>query len=321
MVRIDLIKLTDDIASCSYFPENNQEWGDGIVTINRKTGEITIEKKDDCIDAIAQQTLNGKVSFIYLDAYYGTYNKNAQFFSLWFGGGPELLLDVVLEDFKFYDANKNNLAVQSNKGGCKITHHGELEDYAGCESMYYCEEGDSLYALYKDKTLKFTENGETKEGTYKVQEGTLTTTIGGEEKQFEFMHQFFKDENGQEWQRLHSYKVTFETNGGTEVEGQVLNAENGYKVMRPNDPMMDGNTFKGWYTSEDEEFNFDQFMMESVTLYAKWADTKYASTLAGINIVPYVSVGVAVLIILTAVICGIVIIARKDKKNAGNKKE
>lgn len=45
MVRIDLIKLTDDIASCSYFPENNQEWGDGIVTINRKTGEITIEKK------------------------------------------------------------------------------------------------------------------------------------------------------------------------------------------------------------------------------------------------------------------------------------
>ena len=47
MVRIDLIKLTDDIASCSYFPENNQEWGDGIVTINRKTGEITIEKKDD----------------------------------------------------------------------------------------------------------------------------------------------------------------------------------------------------------------------------------------------------------------------------------
>ena len=32
MVRIDLIKLTDDIASCSYFPENNQEWGDGIVT-------------------------------------------------------------------------------------------------------------------------------------------------------------------------------------------------------------------------------------------------------------------------------------------------
>ena len=48
MVRIDLIKLTDDIASCSYFPENNQEWGDGIVTINRKTGEITIEKKDDC---------------------------------------------------------------------------------------------------------------------------------------------------------------------------------------------------------------------------------------------------------------------------------
>ena len=48
MVRIDLIKLTDDIASCSYFPENNQEWGDGIVTINRKTGEITIGKKDDC---------------------------------------------------------------------------------------------------------------------------------------------------------------------------------------------------------------------------------------------------------------------------------
>ena len=36
MVRIDLIKLTDDIASCSYFPENNQEWGDGIVTINKK---------------------------------------------------------------------------------------------------------------------------------------------------------------------------------------------------------------------------------------------------------------------------------------------
>jgi hypothetical protein len=79
-----------------------------------------------------------------LDTTYGTYDKELKYFSIWFGGSKEMLVNAVLEDFKCYDSNKNNLGIQSNKKEVTITHYGELEDYAGCEAMYYAKEDNSL---------------------------------------------------------------------------------------------------------------------------------------------------------------------------------
>ncbi len=77
-----------------------------------------------------------------------------------------------------------------------------------------------------------------------------------------------------------SYTVTFNSNGGTDVESQTV--ESGKKAERPSDPAKKATvaeiyTFDGWYTSTDEgltlsetPFDFDTAVTDNITLYAKW---------------------------------------------------
>jgi uncharacterized repeat protein (TIGR02543 family) len=280
---------------------------------------LIFEKKGDYFDAIVQRTIGGKTTFVGLDTTYGTYDKEAGYFSLWFGGSKELLVNAVLEDFKCYDSNKNNLGIQCNKGGVTITHYGELEDYAGCEAMYYAKEDDSFYALYEDQSLKYTANGSTEKGNYKVRENVLTTNVNGTDNVYDYKYLFFTDEGGKEYQRLQSYKVSFDTKGGSPIETQILNADNGYQVMRPSEPTMKNNTFEGWYTSSGEEFNFDKIVTESVVVYAKWAESDYVEVTADIDYMPYIYLGASVLILALAV--GACIFMTRRRKTYGTKGE
>ena len=65
-------------------------------------------------------------------------------------------------------------------------------------------------------------------------------------------------------------EVTFETNGGSEVESVFV--EKGGTIEMPAAPTKDGYTFGGWYTDEalTEEFDFTSVINENLTLYAKW---------------------------------------------------
>ena len=72
--------------------------------------------------------------------------------------------------------------------------------------------------------------------------------------------------------------VTFDTDGGDEVEEQVI--ELGNKATEPTDPTKYGYRFLGWYTSTayDTEFDFDSAINEDVTVYAKWEEIIYEFT-------------------------------------------
>lgn len=65
------------------------------------------------------------------------------------------------------------------------------------------------------------------------------------------------------------YTVTFNSNGGSDVPGQIrANAA----ATKPADPTRSGYVFAGWYTDEacTAAYDFTQPVTDSVTLYAKW---------------------------------------------------
>lgn len=284
---------------------------------------IRFEKLEDEYDVAIQYTLNGKRSLVSFASIYGLYDKESAFFSLWSGDGVQFPVNIELVDFKCYDSNKNNLGVQCNdvnKYKCEIIHHGELEDYAGCEAVYYCDEDESLYALYEDKSLKFTLNDETKNGDYRIESEVMTTNIEATKKDYNYMYYYFKDENEQTYRRLQTYKVTFETGTGTSVDEQVLDAENGYKALRPTDPKLEGNTFEGWYTAEGEQYDFENIVSESITLYAKWSDTEYMSSGKLVdNVSTVLLIGCSTLFLIAAVAVGVVQVTGKGKHDDRDK--
>lgn len=65
------------------------------------------------------------------------------------------------------------------------------------------------------------------------------------------------------------YTVTFNSNGGSDVPGQIrANAA----ATKPADPTRSGYVFAGWYTDEacTAAYDFTKPVTDSVTLYAKW---------------------------------------------------
>ncbi len=77
-----------------------------------------------------------------------------------------------------------------------------------------------------------------------------------------------------------SYKVTFDSQGGTAVSSQ--NVKKGQKATEPTDPTREGYTFEGWY-KEASCLNLWDFSSDTVTsdttLYAKWIANTYYVTL------------------------------------------
>ncbi len=70
------------------------------------------------------------------------------------------------------------------------------------------------------------------------------------------------------------FRVTFDSNGGTEVNNQLVEA-NG-KANRPTSPTKDGYIFTGWYKEPELENAFDFVntpISSDITLYAKWTDS------------------------------------------------
>lgn len=66
------------------------------------------------------------------------------------------------------------------------------------------------------------------------------------------------------------YTISFNTNGGSNVESQKLQA--GQRLAKPDDPTRDGYSFDGWYTDKElrTAYDFDGSVTKSFTLYAKW---------------------------------------------------
>ena len=75
------------------------------------------------------------------------------------------------------------------------------------------------------------------------------------------------------------YTITFNSNDGSSVESQNVNA--GEKLTEPTPaPTKEGFTFDGWYEDStfSKKFDFNTPITDSMTLYAKWIENKYTLT-------------------------------------------
>lgn len=71
-----------------------------------------------------------------------------------------------------------------------------------------------------------------------------------------------------------TFLVTFDSNGGTSVLPQAV--VTGDAVLQPEDPVLEGYTFAGWYTDNEtfvNKYDFTAPVTDSLTLYAYWTLT------------------------------------------------
>ena len=115
--------------------------------------------------------------------------------------------------------------------------------------------------------------------------------------------------------------MNFDTGNDDVIKEQVLSAENGYHVLRPNEPIAEGKEFEGWYTADGQEFDFEKIVTESMTLHAKW-DGKIVYTNKVVpertNYMPYIAVGSSILLLVVAVSISIVIVKRGKRNDGAN---
>ena len=230
---------------------------------------IKVERSSKDYTVIVQKTKGGVSEIFIISKASGEYSDNFDFVSLWFGTGAADKATFTLSDLLIYDANRNNLGVQTNVESV-IKHTGELEDYAGCEATYYCKKNSGFISLYKDNTMKMTINKTNSEAKYKVSKNVLTASFASGTKKYDYMFKRITDDNGMVYERLYTYKVAFVTGSSTKIDTQVLSNKTGYVALKPTDPKLEGCEFKGWVTADGKDFDFNSVIVKSLTLYAKW---------------------------------------------------
>lgn len=318
---------------CSNYPNQNYPFGklgllqqealqnEGVGSLLTPGAEylIVFTKGATAFSGVVQKKLNGKIECFVFPIKYGTFDPEAQYFSLWFGEGDTHKVSFVLEDFKCYDENKKNLKVQCNKAAT-IKHIGALEDYSGCEAFYYCDSNDSVYVLYSDKKFIYQKDSFETAGNYSISSGKITLNFnGGEKFQTPYKYQTFTDSDGNAYRRLYTYKLKFVTGCSTSIATQTINLKNSYISSKPDDPTQENNTFVEWCTEDGEAFDFNRYITKSVTLYAKWKNSsgdEYISVdgeADKVDYMPYIAVSIGAALLIASVLIAVVFLKRGRK--------
>ncbi|MBQ9071532.1 MAG: InlB B-repeat-containing protein, partial [Bacilli bacterium] len=79
---------------------------------------------------------------------------------------------------------------------------------------------------------------------------------------------------------IETFVVKFNSDGGTTISNQVI--EKGNKILKPEDPVKEGYTFKGW-TLNDEIYNFETIVEADLELKAKWEKEPVINTTTNNN--------------------------------------
>lgn len=93
------------------------------------------------------------------------------------------------------------------------------------------------------------------------------------------------------------YTVTFDTQGGSTVENQIVEEES--YIVKPQDPVREGYTFLGWVDGNGNDFDFNKAVTSDVTVVAKWKSAKVGgcgSVLSGVGYVAVALLGCAMLL-------------------------
>lgn len=302
--------------------EQMKEKGDGNLLLEGADYIICIEKKTDGLDVTVQRTYKGEKALFSFPNKAGEYSNKYPYFGLYFGDGKECSINCVLTNFKCYDSNNNNLGVQCNTSFTS-EHFGEIEDYAGCDAVYYCKEDGSAIVLYQERKMSYIKNGVEAKGTYQIadlEDKVITLSYGEGKEAYSYLYQRITSEDGKVYERLGTYKVSFVTGSESKIEKQILSAENGYIVRKPEEPQKKGVSFVGWVTRDGKDFDFDATVTKSMTLYAKWSDDDGREIIAvldegeSIGFKPVIA-GLACVFILGGSIAGAILFVRKGGKH------
>src|SRR5690554_211245 len=150
-----------------------------------------------------------------------------------------LTYEIILHQDDQKDAVKNNLNLFSNDGDVEITWESSNIDVITNVGVVNRTSTNSNVTL--TATLELNSDKRTK--TFELIVLSLEENITTE------------------------FKVTFNTDGGSDVDEQIV-AE-GLKANEPANPTKDGYTFIGWFI-EDQKFNFNTTITKNLTLMAKW---------------------------------------------------
>ncbi len=279
-------------------------------------------REGDSIVALVRRTLNGKEDVFAFPIYGGKKNDAASYFSIWHGYEADETITADIKEFRCYDPSGKNLGVQTNKPQIRITKYGNIEDYSYCEALYWCKDNETLIILDDECNARIQTGAEQTDCTYTVNGTKLTMVNGENEEVYDYYYGYMADSSKNRYVRLGDTKVTFET-GIKDHEGNkivTVTAADGYKVAKPEDPKLEGYTFDKWCLNDGTEFDFDQYVTESVTLYARFTDGDghvyeaiNENAGSGISAGMIIAICVSVLLI-AATIIGIILIVQKTKK-------
>lgn len=181
-------------------------------------------------------------------------------------------------------------APTTTKEGYKLA--GWFEDEALTKAYDFDEPVLSELTLYakweliKTYTITFNSNGGSNIEALSIQNGEKVESLEVPTKDNYNFKGWFIDEAYKErfdfqkaitndltlyakWEII-TYKVEFDTNGGSNVVSLEINS--GSKVTSPENPTKENNEFKGWFKDATlkEEFDFDTKITSDLKLYAKW---------------------------------------------------
>ncbi len=278
-----------------------------------------LTKRDGQFQAILQCTKNGKTETIPFTG--KSVSEGMQYYSLWFGEGE---FSAKFQNVKCYDKDGNSLGIQVNKQNVQVSHIGESENYDQAKAVYYCKETKDIIVLSDDKKAVKQFGEKKEECSYKIMDDDnliLLTKDGKESYDYAWLQMI--DEDGNRYDRLKDKKVTFVN--GADKKVVMATAETGYKVAEPEKPTKEGNTFKGWFLSDDEAFDFDAIVTEAFTVYAKWQDAEGREYLAVDGEADGINTDYAMIITLAAVaavavisVTAVCLIARRKKHGSTN---
>ena len=70
--------------------------------------------------------------------------------------------------------------------------------------------------------------------------------------------------------KLKTYRVAFDTDGGNDVAAVTIGEEQGWKLSEPVAPEKNGYVFQGWYLADGTRYDFNTVISGGFTLFAKW---------------------------------------------------
>lgn len=291
---------------------------------------ICFAKRVGGFEIYAQKYHKGKYEAVKLPYYEDSkWNDAFEYFTLFFGEERSRSVSCTFKNFKCYDGNGNDLGIQldieNTQKGVEILQSGLMDDTTICEAAYFCKEKPELGMIVLGKNQKgyVEKNGKKQDFKYAIygdgeKEATLYLHLSGEKQIHNYRYLQIIDEKDHIYTRLRNVKVTFVTDGQEVTEKVTL--EDGYRIKEPEAPQKEGAKFLGWYLGNDEKFDFNSIVTESVSLYAKWDEKIEYQEVVGDDVFsnsedanPPIGmlVGVSIVMLSGCAICSVLMLRRK----------